>query len=393
MTGTEAVADGIPAFRPPESKNAAATLVIMAAILGFLFVGVSVLAQTYQAVPYEGGVPSVMSQIAQGVFGRSTFYVIIQMATAAILILAANTAYQDYPRLSSILARDRFAPRQLANVGDRLVFTNGILALSFFAAMLIVVFHAHTSALIPLYAVGVFVSFTLSQWSMSIRLIKLKQPHWRLFSSISRFGSVVTGIVAVVIGAMKLTAGPRVHLGPISLPTGSYIVLMLIPIIVYILMKIHQHYMDLGEQLRITEFVEPAPVKSTAIVLTSGIHKGILETLEYARTLSHDCRALYIETDPSETPLIRDRWEKFGLGVPLVILESPYRSVIGPTLKYLEEAKKERPDHIVTVVLPEFVPRKWWHKILHNQSAIFLKLALMSFEGIVVTNARYYLRR
>lgn len=393
MTGTEAVADGIPAFKPPESKNAAATLVIMASILGFLFIGISILAKAYQAVPYESGHPTVVSQIAQGVFGRGWFYLIIQIATAAILILAANTAYQDFPRLSSILARDRVAPRQFAGIGDRLVFSNGILALSFLAALLIVMFHADTSSLIPLYAVGVFISFTLSQFSMSKRLRSLKQPHWKLYSSVSLFGSVVTGIVAVVIAVMKFTAGPHIPIGSFRIPTGAYIVLLLIPTIVYILLRIHQHYIDLGNQLRITEFEEPAPVRTTAIVLTSGIHKGILQALEYARTLSHDCRALYIEIDPNDTPLIRDRWEQYGLGVPLVILESPFRSVVGPTLAYLEEAKKERPGHIVTVILPEFVPLKWWHKALHGQSGFFLKVALMFRRDIVVTNVRYYLER
>jgi len=402
MTGTEAVADGIPAFKPPESKNAATTLVIMAAILSALFLGISYLASVYHAVPSELGsetmsghetVETVVSQVARGIFGRSWFYYIIQTMTAAILILAANTAFQDFPRLSSILARDRFAPRQLANIGDRLVYSNGIVALGALAAFLIVIFKGDTHALIPLYAVGVFMSFTLSQYSMSRRLRTLKQPGWRIYSNISRFGAVVTGIVAVVIAAVKFHAGPTFHIGPIPLPTGSYIVLILIPGLVYVLLKINQHYRELADQLRITEAVEPKPVRSTAIVLAAGIHRGILQALEYARTLSHDCRGLYIEIDPNETPLIRERWERFGLGIPLVILESPYRSVVGPVLDYLEEAKKERPDHVVTVVIPEFVPVKWWHKLLHNQSGFFLKWALMFRRDLVVTNVRYYLEK
>lgn len=395
MTGTEAVADGIPAFRPPESKNAAATLVYMAVILAFLFLGITTLAYVYHAAPVEGGHETVVSQIARAVFGRGWFYLCIQMFTAAILVLAANTAYQDFPRLSSILARDRFAPRQLANIGDRLVFSNGILALSLLAAGLIALFHANTHALIPLYAIGVFVSFTLSQFSMTLRLRKLKQPGWKLYSALTLFGSSVTAIVAIVIATMKFAAGPKMHVAGIAIPTGAYIVLLLIPSIVFVLHKIHQHYIELGDQLRLTpeNFQPPPPVKSTAIVLTAGIHKGILPALEYSRTLSHDCRALYIETDPKETPFIRDRWEQFGLGIPLVILESPYRSVLGPALDYLEEAKKERPDHVVTVVLPEFVPKKFWHKMLHNQSGFFLKVALMFKRGIVVTNVRYYLEK
>lgn len=396
MTGTEAVADGIPAFKPPESRNAAATLIYMAVILGFLFIGITTLAYVFQAAPVEGGHETVVSQIARAVFGRDWFYYFIQGFTAAILILAANTAYQDFPRLSSVLARDRFAPRQLASIGDRLVFSNGILALSVLAALLVIAFKASTHALIPLYAVGVFISFTLSQFSMSLRLRRLKQPGWKLYSGITLFGSMATATVAVITAAFKFFEGPKFHLGKVTIPTGAYIVvLILIPSIVYVLSKIHQHYMEMGDQLRLTpeNFQAPPPVKSTAIVLTAGIHKGILPALEYARTLSHDCRALYVEIDPAETPLIRDRWEQFGLGIPLVILESPYRSVVGPTLDYLEEAKKERPNYMVTVVLPEFVPKKLWHKLLHNQSGLFLKIALMFRKDIVVTNVRYYLEK
>lgn len=294
------------------------------------------------------------------------------------------------------MARDRFAPRQLAGIGDRLVFSNGILLLSLTAAILLILFKGETTLLIPLYAVGVFVSFTLSQIGMGVRQRRLRHPGWFLHANVSFFGGFVTGIVALVIAVTKFTAGPRVSVwGLFHIPTGAYLVTLLIPFLVYVFFKIHQHYIELGDQLRLTEetFREPPAVKSTAIVLTSSIHKGILPALEYARTLSHDCRALFIEIDPIETTLIRDRWEKFGLGVPLVILESPYRSVLGPVLNYLEEAKKERPDHIVTVVLPEFVPKKWWHKVLHNQSGLFLKVALMFRRDIVITNVRYYLEK
>jgi len=217
---------------------------------------------------------------------------------------------------------------------------------------------------------------------MGVRQARLKDQGWWLKSKISFFGAFVTAIVAMVIGVTKFFI-------------GAWIAILLIGTLVFIFHKIHQHYIELGNQLRVTDedFKEPRPVKSTAIVLTAGIHQGILQALEYARTLSHDCRGLYIETDPNETPLVRDRWEKYGLGVPLVILESPYRSVIRPTLEYLEEAKKERPDHVVTVVIPEFVPKKWWHKALHNQSGFFLKWALMFRRDLVITNVRYYLEK
>ncbi len=396
MTGTEAVADGVQAFRPPEAKNAAATLVYMAVILGLSFIGITYLAGVYRAVPGAGGHgvgETVLSQIASGVFGRSGFYYLIQAATATILILAANTAYQDFPRLSSILARDRFAPRQLMNIGDRLVFSNGILLLSGLAALLIVVFKGDTHGLIPLYAVGVFIAFTFSQLSMGLRQIKLKQEGWQYMCAISLFGAFVTLIVSLVISAMKFAAGPKFNIGSIQIPTGAYIALLLIAGLVYIFTRINKHYITLGNQLRITDIAPPPPVRSTAIVLTAGMHKGILQAIEYARTLSHDCRALYVEIDPVDTKLIRDRWEQYDMGMPLVIIESNFRSVVEPVLAYLEEVKKERTGHIVTVVIPEFVPAKWWHAALHNQSGLFLKIALMFRRDIVVTNVRYYLDR
>ena len=380
MTGTEAVANGIPAFKPPESKNAATVMAWMATILIALVLGITFLAHVYRVFPSES--ESVVSQIARSIVGRGAFYMVIQWSTFLILVLAANTAFQDFPRLSSILARDRFAPRQLASIGDRLVFSNGITLLAGVAAILLIKFHGDTHALIPLYAVGVFAAFTLSQTGMGFRQTRLKHPGWRLRSGISFFGALITCVVTLVIAVTKFMQ-------------GAYIAIGLILALVFIFHKIHQHYITLGNQLRLTDesFKEPAAVRSTAIVLTSSIHQGILPALEYARTLSHDCRALFVEIDPLETAMIRDRWEKFGLGVPLVILESPYRSVIGPILRYLEEVKKERPNYVVTVVLPEFVPKKWWHKLLHNQSGLFIKIAMMMRKDIVFTNVRYHVEK
>jgi amino acid transporter len=377
LTGTEAIADGVPAFKPPESRNAATTLTIMAAVLGTLTLGITYLANAYRVFPAEH--ETVVSQIARSVFGAGWFWYFIQIATAAILILAANTAFQDFPRLSSILAKDRYAPRQLANLGDKLVFSNGILVLGLLAAILIVAFGGQTSRLIPLYAVGVFISFSLSQFGMVARHRKLRHPGWQWQWPISMVGGLVTSTVAIVIAVTKFAQ-------------GAFIIAIIIPLLVYVFHKIHQHYLKLGNQLRLTEetFRRPPPVKSTAIVLTSSIHQGILPALEYARTLSHDCRALYIEVENAETVLLRERWPKFGLDIPLVILESPYRTIVGPLLDYLDEAKKERPDHVITVVLPEFVLPKWWHQILHNQSSLMIKLALMTRRDIVVTNVRYF---
>lgn len=377
LTGTEAIADGVPAFRPPESRNAAATLVWMAVILAVFVVGVTYLANLYRVFPAEH--ETVISQLARTIFGPGWFWYTIQIATAAILILAANTAFQDFPRLAYILAGDRFAPRQLANRGDKLAFSNGIIVLGLVAALLIVAFHGNTSRLIPLYAVGVFVSFTLSQIGMGIRQLRMKTGSWRIQSAVSLFGGSVTGVVALVLAITKFT-----H--------GAFIVIMLIPILVGIFYKINAHYVRLGHKLRLTPetFEEPKAVKSTSVVLVSSIHKGVLPALQYARSLSHDCRALYIEVDQMETVLLRERWPKYGLGIPLVILESPFRTIVGPLLEYIDEAKKERPDYVITIVLPEFVVSKWWHRALHNQSSLIIKLALMTRRDIVVTNVRYF---
>ncbi|MEN6356232.1 MAG: APC family permease [Armatimonadota bacterium] len=397
LTGIEAIANGVPAFKPPESRNAATTMTIMAIILGSLVLGITYLGHVYHALPGTfitehnlHNLPNykilkdqtLIAQLIDHIFGRGWFYTIAQFATMAILVLAANTAFQDFPRLSSILARDRFAPRQLTNVGDRLVFSNGITLLSLFAVLLLIRFHGETTRLIPLYAVGVFISFTLSQWGMAVRQHRLKHKNWQGTMALSLFGGIITCTVALVIGISKFVI-------------GAWMAVAIIFILVMVFFKIHQHYIELGTQLRLhdEDLLEPVETKTTSIVLTAGIHRGIWPALKYARSLSHDCRALYIEIDPSETPLVRERWEKYGLGVPLVILESPYRSVVGPTVKYIEEAKKERPDYVITVVLPEFVPKKWWHKLLHNQSGIVLKIRLMLMKDIIVTNSRYYLTR
>lgn len=378
LTGIEAIANGIPAFRPPESRNAATTMTWMASILAVLVLGITYLAHAYHVFPAEH--ETVISQLARTVFGRGWFWYTIQIATAAILILAANTAFQDFPRLGYILAKDRFAPRQLTNRGDKLAFSNGIVMLGLVAALLIVVFGGDTSRLIPLYAVGVFVSFTLSQYGMGVRQAKIKHKGWRSHSALSFFGGTVTGTVALVIAATKF-----VH--------GAFIVIFLIPLLVWVFYKINRHYVQLGEKLRLSEeaFEEPRPVRSTSIVLVSSIHKGITPALKYARSLSHDCRALYIEVEEIESALLKERWPKFGLDVPLVILESPYRTITSQLLRYIDEAKKERPDYTITVVVPEFVVGKWWHGMLHNQSSLLIKLALMTRRDIVVTNVRYFL--
>lgn len=381
MTGTEAVSNGIPAFKKPESKNAAITLVWMAIILATLFLGNSWLAGHLGILAPETthGQQTVSAQIAQHIFGRCWFYYVIQFSTMLILILAANTSYADFPRLSSLLARDRFLPRQLSNVGDRLVFTNGILALASFAILLIVGYKGEVNRLIPLYAIGVFISFTLSQSGMVVHTLRLKERGWKLGAAISGFGAVTTAVVSVVLMITKLDG-------------GSWIVMILIPILVFIFHKIHQHYITLAKQLRLPEDATALQeMKSTVLIVVPGIHNGVLPAIQYAKSLAADCRGVYIEVEPEMTPLVEDRWEQWGQGIPLVVLESPYRSIIQPLLSYLNEVKEERVRHMVTVVIPEFVPAKKWHAILHNQNGALLKLALLFRRDIVVANIRYYL--
>lgn len=381
MTGTEAISNAVPTFKEPESKNASTTLAIMAAILGVMFLGISYIAWKTQLVPlhfaHTGEHETVVSQIASATFGRSWFYYLIQYGTTAILILAANTSYAGFPRLASVMARDRYLPRQFYNVGDRLVFSNGILVLSLLAAALIVIFGGDTHSLIPLYAIGVFLSFTLSQTGMVKRFQRLRTKGWQWNALVSGIGGVVTAVVTIVLAIFKFT-------------DGSFVVVILIPLFVLGFYKINSHYVRLGNLLRLTPEDKFVPLNNTVLVLTPSIHRGVLHALEYAKGLSADVRAVHVETDPLDTELLLQRWETWGGGIPLVILESQYRSTIGPLLDYLEKAKQERKDYVITVVVPEFVPTRWWHSLLHNQTGLMIKIALLFRRDIIVTNVRYY---
>ncbi|MBI3909818.1 MAG: APC family permease [Armatimonadetes bacterium] len=388
LTGIEAVSDGVPAFRPPEARNAARTLSWMAAILIFLFLGITFLANRAQITPFPAEVVggeeihrhTVISQIAVAVFGFETpIYFAIQGATALILVLAANTSFADFPRLSMFLARDRFLPRQMANIGDRLVFSNGIVLLAGLASLLLIAFHASTHHLIPLYAVGVFVSFTLSQAGMVMRWRKRREGDWRRGALISSIGAIVTGVVLVIIASVKFTS-------------GAYLVVLLIPLLVLTFLQINRHYKQVAAQLSMERY-QPIPrFRHTVIVLAPDVHQGIMQALAYARSISPHVRAVYVELEPEKTPRVQERWQRWVPDLPLVVLPSPYRGLVGPVLDYLEEVKAERHDDVVTVVIPEFVTPHWWTKLLHNQSGLLLKFALLFRRDIVVTNVRYYLQ-
>ena len=379
MTGVEAVSNGVPAFRPPESKNASATMVMMAALSITMFLGITLLAQSYHVMPSER--ETVVSQLARGVFGdRGAAYYAVQAATMLILVLAANTAYADFPRLASILARDRYVPRQFMNQGDRLAFSNGIVGLSAFAGILLFLFGGDTHALIPLYMIGVFVSFTLSQAGMVLRWRRERGPGWRTSAAINGAGALVTGVVLIIVAMTKATE-------------GAWIILLLIPLNVLLFKITRQHYDVVASQLTLRGWQRQARRHNTVLVPISGIQRAVVGALDYARTLSSDVRAIYVNIDPTATEQLKREWERWGDGVPLVVLQSPYRSLMEPLLEYIERVSIEQPEGYVTIVLPEFVPARWWHHLFHNQRALLIKGALLFKPNTVVTSVPFHLRQ
>jgi amino acid transporter len=379
MTGVEAVSDGVPAFRPPEAKNAAATLVTMAVLAVLMFLGITFLAHAYKVMPTS--TESGVSQLGRAILGDRTFlYYTIQAATTLILILAANTAYADFPRLASFVSRDRYLPRQFMNQGDRLAFSNGIIVLSIFAAVLIVAFGGDTHALLPLYMIGVFISFTLSQTGMVIHWRRTRTPGWKTSAFINGFGAVTTGIVLIIVAVTKTLE-------------GAWIVLLLIPCIVAVFKATRRHYDHVASQLTMRGYTPQPRIHNTVLMPIGGIQRAVVEALRYAETLSDDVRAIYVDVDPAGTEQIRKDWETWGGKVQLVILESPYRSMMEPLLEYIEQVENERQDDYVTVILPEFVPAKWWQHLLHNQRALLIKGALLFRPNTVVTSVPFHLAK
>lgn len=381
MTGVEAISNGVQAFREPVAKNAQKTLVIMALILASMFTGLSFLAQKFSALPMESSAPgfkTVLAQIAATVFGNHSFmFQAIQVATAAILVLAANTAYADFPRLASLIAKDDFLPRQFASLGDRLVFKNGIILLAVASITLLVYFQGDTHHLIPLYAIGVFLCFTLSQAGM---VIHNRNEHGSFFGmAINAVGATVTGIVTIVIAWTKF------H-------DGGFIVPIAMGIILFAFVRVKRHYKYLANELSITDSDQVPAVRSTTLLLVPRVHRGILQAIGYARSTAKDCRALHVTLDAKGTGDLKREWDKHGGDMPLMILESPYRSLIEPVIQYIDQAIEEDPDLMITVMVPQAVPKRWWHGFLHNNIAVALKLALAGRKNVVVTNIRYFLK-
>jgi amino acid transporter len=379
LTGLEAVSDGVPAFKPPEARNAAAVLVILAVVAVTMFLGVTNLAHAWHITPNES--ETVVSQLARAVFGgRGVPYYFVQAATALILVLAANTAYADFPRLASIVARDRFLPRQLANQGDRLAFSNGIVFLSILAGLLLVVFGGDTHALIPLYMVGVFISFTLSQAGMVLRWRRERTPGWVPRAALNAVGSALCLIVLGVVAVTKFA-------------DGAWIVLVVIPLHVLGFKVIHRHYDHVSEQLSLEGWSANSRRGHVVVVPIGDLHRAVVAALDYARTLGADIRAVYVDVDRRTTERVRRDWERYGGGLPLVVLRSPYRSILEPLMDYIEKVQEQSPQAFVTILLPEFIPARWWHHLLHNQRALLIKGALLFRKNVVVTNVPFHLER
>jgi amino acid transporter len=380
LSGVEAISNGVPAFRRPEARNAATTLTTMGAILGSLFLGVSVLAAHLEPYPSED--ETVISQLGRAVFGDGLVHTLLQFATAGILILAANTAYVDFPRLSSLIARDGYLPRQFANRGDRLVFSNGILFLAAASAALLVAFGGLTNALIPLYAVGVFTSFTLSQAGMVRHHLREREAGWQRGTVINAVGAVATFIVLGIVAVTKFAV-------------GAWLPVVVVPMIIGVFLTIHRHYRRLEDTLAVTpDEVKPRLQRHKVVVLVGRVHRGTVAALEYARSVRPDhLTALYVVYEDADHDEVEEQWEAFGFDIPLEIVASPYRELTPAVERFLDELDERWPGETTTVVIPEFVPRNPYSptQLLHNQSALALKLALLHRPGTIVTSVPYHL--
>lgn len=377
LTGVEAISNGVPAFRRPESRNAAITMTVMGSLLGSLFVGVSVLAHRLQ--PYPSHEETVISQMGRVVFGDDNpIYVVLQFATAAILILAANTAYADFPRLSSIIARDGYLPRQFANRGDRLVFSNGILFLAGASAALIVAFGGLTNALIPLYAVGVFTSFTLSQAGMVRHHQREREEGWRRGLTINAVGACATLVVLLIVGVTKFAV-------------GAWVPIVVIPLIIAFFKGVKRHYVRIGAALATPTDWRPPRMTHTVVVLVGSVHYGVLQALAYAKSLAPNrLLAVSVVSEEEEQERLEHQWEEYHIDVPLEFVYSPYRELTRPVLNFLDDIEDRWENDIIAVLIPEFVVTRWWEQLFHNQSALLLKGRLLFRRGTIVISVPYH---
>lgn len=380
LTGVEAISNGVQSFKPPAAENARITLVLMGLILGFLFLGITGLAEVYRIAPSP--TETVVSQIVRSIFGKSTFYYFVQVTTALILTIAANTSFAGFPNLASVMAADGYMPRQLKTRGYRLAYSNGILLLAVFAAVLVVVFRADTNSLIPLYAVGVFTGFTLSQFGMVRHWHKeaKQNPGWWHRALINGIGGVATLVVTLVLAITKFI-------------NGAWIVIAVAPVLVLIFRGIHRHYVSIAAQLSIEQMKAVPPIKHNIVVLVSTVHIGTVQAIRYAKSLNPTIiRAIHVDIDPAQTERVIQRWKQLGFDISLEIINSPYRDILSPTVRRLREIDNEMEDDILTIIIPEFVVNRWWQNFLHNQTALILKILLFFWRNVVVINVPYHLR-
>ncbi len=384
LTGVEAISDGVLAFKPPEWKNARLTLLYMGVILGFMFLGLTYLTNAYHIAPEEG--QTVVSLLGRQILGNGPIYYLLQVATLLILLLAANTSFADFPRLCYFLARDGYLPRQLAILGDRLVYSNGIIFLSVSAAILIVIFRGQVNAVIPLYAVGVFTSFTLSQAGMVRRWFDERTSGWQASAVMNGLGAIATLVVLGVIVSTKFQG-------------GAWLVVVAIPLVVSIFLAIHRHYQYVADRLSIQE-IAPRSYTSgpraevgthPAVVVVGQLNRGTLEALDYARSIADEIVAIHVDIGSTDREKLQQRWQELQADIPLIILDSPYRSVVSPIVDFVTKFEARHPGVLSTIIIPAFVTRNWWESILHNQTTFFLKTSLRAKKSRVVTTVRYFL--
>lgn len=383
LTGIEAVSDGVQSFKDPAAKNARIVLQRMTAILIVMFLGIGYLSQHIPTLAlYTNSDPrytTLTSQLAAFAFGRSSFgFYYVQFATMAILILAANTAFADFPRVASFLARDGFLPRPFARQGDRLVFHNGIILLGLMAAALVAIFHGELDQLLPLYAIGVFTAFTLSQAGMVAHWRKLRTPGWKHSMAINIVGTLLTGIVTIIILVTKFLE-------------GAWIAAVLIVVVFLLFQSVKRRYMHMTQQLVLDNSTEPAATHHTSLLLVPRVHRGIIKALVYALAIDPNCIALHVTLDDRSLPQVQRDWARFGRGVPLVVLNSPYRSLIRPVLDYVDQLLEQDPNQMLTFIVAEPVSAKWFQRLLHENIAAQLKSALGKRKNVAVTSVRYFL--
>ncbi len=395
LTGVEAISNGITAFKEPRSHNAGITLIWMTTILSTMFFSITFLARATAAVPSH--VQTIFSQVGSVIYGAGSLpYLALLGSTTLILVMAANTAYADFPRLAALAAGDGFLPKQLTYRGSRLVFSYGIIVLAAVAALLVMAFQAETTALIPLYAIGVFLSFTLSQSGMAVRWWRSRllkpgdavqrvgsvlhhEPNWKLKMVVNGFGAAMSFVVMIIFAVTKFSS-------------GAWIIVIVIPTLVFVFYQIHRHYQVLARKLSLDTFGAPTRVRRNRVILPiGGVHRGTLHALNYARSLSDDVTAVHIALDQVEESKLRDRWETWGDGVRLVLIPSPYRALIEPMVGYIRNVAAQRQTgDILTVVVPEFLPEKPWQNILHMQTVFFLRMGLLGLRNIVIIEVPYH---